>query len=78
MLDPPRAGLTNTGKPSSAIASNTRLRSAAAAVPGGRARLPVPVPDHHVRGDGQPGAAKTSFMYSLSMLTALASTPAPT
>ena len=26
-LDPPRAGLTNTGKPSSAISSRTRLRS---------------------------------------------------
>ena len=30
MLDPPRAGLTKTGQPSSAMSSSTRLRSAMA------------------------------------------------
>src|SRR5215468_5260594 len=77
MLDPPRAGFTNTGKPSSAIASKTRLRSAAA--------VPAPGPGCQSRSRtttygpmGSPWAAKTSFMYSLSRLTALARTPAPT
>ena len=79
MLDPPLAGLTNSGQPSSAMSSSTRLASTDQR----RGRL--------VRLAGQsrsltttcgptgsPLAAKISFMYSLSMLTALASTPAPT
>ena len=40
MLDPPRAGLTNTGQPSSAISSSTRLRSAMAVAAAAR-RVPA-------------------------------------
>ena len=70
MLEPPRAGLTNTGQPSSPIASSTRLRSASAAAgPQSRSRTTTNGPT------GSPLAAKISFMYSLSMPTALASTP---
>ncbi len=74
MLDPPRAGLTNTGQPSSAISSRIRLRS------------PAPEPDAERQSrsltttygpTGRPRADKISFMYSLSMPAALANTPAP-
>ena len=72
MLDPPRAGLTNTGQPSSAISSSTRLRSAAGASgPQSRSRTTT------YRPMGRPRAVNSSFMYSLSMPAALASTPAP-
>ncbi len=80
MLDPPRAGLTNSGQPSSVIASSTRLRSgsgataALSATCGGQSRSPTTT----CGPTGSPRAWKMSFMYSLSMLTALASTPAPT
>ena len=80
MLDPPRAGLTNSGQPSSAIASNTRLRSGSAgdqvpsASSGGQSRSRTTT----CGPTGSPLAWKMIFMYSLSMLTALASTPAPT
>ena len=76
MLEPPRAGLTNTGQPSSAISSSTRLRSAAPAARRGAAS-PGRGPPRTARPAG-PRAAKISFMYSLSMPAALASTPAPT
>ena len=70
--DPPRAGLTNTGQPSSPISSSTRLRSAVdAAEPQSRSRTTTYGPM------GSPRAANSSFMYSLSMPAALASTPAP-
>ena len=73
MLDPPRASLTKTpGQPTSAISSTTRLRSAAgAAGPQSRSRTTT------YRPIGQPRAANSTFMYSLSMPAALASTPAP-
>ena len=84
MLDPPRAGLTNTGQPSSAIASSTRLRSVSAGAAAAAALPPIPASGQSrsrttMKGPtGSPFALKISFMYSLSMLTALASTPAPT
>ncbi len=66
--DPPRAGFTNSGKPSSAtrwvMPSGSRYHSRA-----------VTVTDFIT---GSPAAASTTFMYALSMLTAEASTPAPT
>ncbi len=72
MLDPPRAGFTNTGQPSSRISSSTRLRSS------------EPTPERHSRSrtttygpSGRPRADMSSFMYSLSMPAALANTPAP-
>ena len=87
MLDPPRAGLTNTGQPSSAIASSTRLRSASAGAAVAAAAPAAPLisasgqsrsPTTTNGPTGSPFALKISFMYSLSMLTALARTPAPT
>ena len=70
--DPPLAGLTNTGQPSSAISSSTRLRSASPADgPQSLSRTTT------YRPMGSPRAANSSFMYSLSMPAALASTPAP-
>ena len=57
MLDPPRAGLTNSGQPSSAMASSTRLRSASAGDQVTAFRLlrgPVALAHHHVRPDRQP------------------------
>ncbi len=80
MLDPPRAGLTNSGQPSSVIASSTRLRSGSTAsvalstASGGQSRSRTTT----CGPTGRPRAWKMIFMYSLSMLTALASTPAPT
>jgi hypothetical protein len=89
MLEPPRAGLTNSGQPSSPIASSTRLRSVSAA--GAAAGTAASAAGLLLSASGQsrsrtttngptgsPFALKISFMYSLSMLTALASTPAPT
>ena len=70
MLEPPRAGLTNTGQPSSAISSRIRLRSATARQ--SRSRTTT------YRPTGRPRADMSSFMYSLSMPAALANTPAPT
>src|SRR6185437_13829334 len=71
--DPPRAGLTNTGQPSrSATSSNTRLRSSDdGAAPQSLSRTTTYGPM------GSPRAANRSFMYSLSMPAAEASTPAP-
>ncbi len=69
MLEPPRAGLTNTGQPSSAISSRICLRSAA--VRHSRSRTTT------YRPAGRPRADMSSFMYSLSMPAALANTPAP-
>ena len=71
MLDPPRAGLTNTGQPSSAISSSTRLRSSEDADRHSRSRTTTYGPS------GRPRADMSSFMYSLSMPAALANTPAP-
>ena len=64
--------MTNTGQPSSAISSSTRLRSAR-----GGDTAPVPSRTTTYRPMGSPRAANSSFMYSLSMPAALASTPAP-
>ena len=72
MLEPPRAGLTNTGQPSSAISSRTRLRSPSSAERQSRSRTTT------YRPTGRPRADMSSFMYSLSMPAALAKTPAPT
>ena len=93
MLEPPRAGLTNSGQPSSPISSSTRLRSftacgagraepadsAGAADCAGSAGRPRQSRSRTTtyRPTGSPRAAKISFMYSLSMPAALASTPAP-
>ncbi len=81
MLEPPLAGLTNNGQPSSAMSSRTRLAStvpaaaaSSAGVNPGQSRAVTTT----YGPSGRPLAAKTRFMYSLSMLTALASTPAPT
>ena len=78
MLEPPRAGLTNTGQPSSAISSSTRLRSARPP----EVRPPAPLRQSRsrtttYRPTGRPRAVMSSFMYSLSMPAALAKTPAP-
>ena len=71
MLEPPRAGLTNTGQPScSAISSRIRLRSETARQSLSRTTT--------YRPTGRPRADMSSFMYSLSMPAALANTPAPT
>ena len=70
--DPPLAGLTNTGQPSSATSSSTRLRSAR-----GRDGPQSLSRTTTYRPMGSPRAANSSFMYSLSMPAALASTPAP-
>ncbi len=70
MLEPPRAGLTNTGQPSSAISSRTRLRSPSP-LRQSRSRTTT------YRPTGRPRADMSSFMYSLSMPAALAKTPAP-
>ena len=70
MLEPPRAGLTNTGQPSSAISSSDALALCA-----GRAGRQSRSRTTTYGPTGRPRAAKISFMYSLSMLTALASTP---
>src|SRR6201986_4404535 len=69
--DPPLAGLTNTGQPSSATSSSPRLRSGEEAGTHDRSRTTTYGPM------GSPRAANKSFMYSLSMPAALASTPAP-
>ncbi len=81
ILEPPLAGLTNSGQPSSATSSSARFAStvsAAAAISAalnpGQSRSLITT----YGPTGRPLAAKTRFMYSLSMLTALASTPAPT
>ena len=71
MLEPPRAGLTNTGQPSSAISSSTRLRSPSSPRRQSRSRTTT------YRPTGRPRADMSSFMYSLSMPAALAKTPAP-
>ena len=72
MLEPPRAGLTNTGQPSSAISSRTRLRS-----PSASHRRQSRSRTTTYRPTGRPRADMSSFMYSLSMPAALANTPAP-
>ena len=77
ILDPPRAGLTNTGQPSSAISSSTRLRSWLAAPPAAAGARQSRSRTTTYRPTGRPRAVKISFMYSLSMPAALANTPAP-
>src|ERR1700744_1532970 len=70
--DPPLAGLTNAGQPSSATSSSTRLRSSE------EGEAPQSLSRTTTYGPmGSPRAAISSFMYSLSMPAALASTPAP-
>ena len=69
MLDPARAGLTNTGQ-LSAVARIHR---------GGRVARPLTVGDHGIRADraARPTASRT-FMRCLSIITAEAATPEPT
>ncbi len=73
-LEPPLAGLTNSGQPSASISSATL----ACALVGGSLTGQSASCTTTCGPTGSPLAAKISFMYSLSMLTALASTPAPT
>ena len=68
MLDPPRAGLANAGKPR----SSTRASTPAGSVSHSRRVTVVP------GVTGSPAAARTTFMKALSMPTAEASTPEPT
>ncbi|CPU64722.1 Uncharacterised protein [Mycobacteroides abscessus] len=67
-LDPARAGLTKTGRPSAATACVT--------VSGSRSNAPGLTTVYGAIG--RPSPASTSFMKCLSMPTAEARTPAPT
>ena len=68
--DPARAGLTNTGYPSSSTASRTAARPSSVAQSRGRTTSYGPT--------SNPAWASSRFMNSLSMETAEASTPEPT
>ena len=68
-LDPPRAGLTNTGQ------------SSAVPTPRPRARVALPLARsvrRRAAPTGSPAEARTIFMYALSIPTAEARTPDPT
>ena len=68
MLDPARAGLTNTGQPSAATRSIAAARSR-------RQSLSVTTT---YGPTGSPAAASTTFITALSIIVAEAVTPDPT